>query len=197
MAERVARGASAQSGIVAMKGLGGFHLACDASQRRIPRGFGSAKAVSISPSRLWCAIWKRPRQIAFVDDEEAKLLTSRERPIVLLRKRAGSPLSDLVAPGNYLVGVMLPYTPLHYLLLVGLSILHGSDSSDHSDHLTSDHSATCNLQPATCHSGPHLRQPLRRAHRQGQRRGAGAAGAVGGCLSAPQPRASTPAATIR
>ena len=89
------------------------------------------------------------RAIAHVDDEEAALLTSRARPIVLLRKRAGSPLSDRRA-WQHLVGVMLPYTPLHYLFL-GAYPSDGSDISDTSDSLTSDplQPATCNLQPAT------------------------------------------------
>src|SRR5690606_18455718 len=54
--------------------------------------------------------------VAHISAEEIKLLTSPERPIVLLKKRAGSRLSTLVAPGNPNIGVMLPYSPLHHLL---------------------------------------------------------------------------------
>ena len=57
------------------------------------------------------------RRCCYVNDKESALLASRERPIVLLRERAESPISSLVAPGNRDLGVMLPYTPLHYLLL--------------------------------------------------------------------------------
>ena len=60
--------------------------------------------------------------LCHVNERERALLTSRERPIVLLREREGSPISSLVAPGIKELGVMLPYTPLHYLLLApGLS----------------------------------------------------------------------------
>jgi hydrogenase maturation protein HypF len=64
-----------------------------------------------------------------VDDDERALLTSHERPIVLLRRRPDTPISPLVAPGNNYLGVMLPYTPLHYLLLessCSLDIVHCS-----------------------------------------------------------------------
>ena len=156
---------------MAVKGLGGFHLACDASNDAALATLRDRKGRVDKPFAVMARDLATAHAIAHVDDEEAALLTSRARPIVLLRKRAGSPLSDLVAPGNYLVGVMLPYTPLHYLLL-GAYPSDGSDFSDSSDSLTSDPLQPAILQPATCHSGPHLRQPLRRAHRQGRRRGA-------------------------
>ncbi len=57
--------------------------------------------------------------LAVLDDEERRLLSSVERPIVLARRRATAPLAANVAPGNPLVGVMLPYTPLHHLLAGG------------------------------------------------------------------------------
>ena len=145
-----ARRVIAQGGIVAVKGLGGFHLACDASNDAALATLRDRKGRVDKPFAVMARDLATARAIAHVDDEEAALLTSRARPIVLLRKRAGSPLSDLVAPGNYLVGVMLPYTPLHYLLL-GAYPSDGSDFSDSSDSLTSDplQPATCNLQPAT------------------------------------------------
>ena len=52
-----------------------------------------------------------------IDSEESRLLLSSRRPIVLLRKRSGCEIAESVAPGNPLLGVMLPYTPLHHLLL--------------------------------------------------------------------------------
>ena len=55
--------------------------------------------------------------VAMLDDEERRLLTSVERPIVLAARRAGGSLAPEVAPNNPLVGVMLPYTPLHHLLM--------------------------------------------------------------------------------
>ena len=134
----------------------------------------TAKAASTNPSIMACDL-ATAQAIAHVNDEEAALLTSRTRPIVLLRKRAGSPLSNLVAPGNRMVGVMLPYTPLHYLLL-GAYPSDGSDSSGSSDSLTSD-LTFCNLQPATCHlplwSSPPATSPTSLSSRTTTRRGSG------------------------
>ena len=122
----------AQGGIVAVKGLGGFHLACDATNDAALATLRDRKGRVDKPFAIMARDLATARAIAHVDDDEAALLTSRARPIVLLRKRAGSPLSDLVAPGNCMVGVMLPYTPLHYLLL-GAYPFDGSDCSDSSD----------------------------------------------------------------
>ena len=131
-----ARRVIAKGGIVAVKGLGGFHLACDASNDAALATLRDRKGRVDKPFAVMARDLATARAIAHIDDDEAALLTSRERPIVLLRKRAGSPLSDLVAPGNHLVGVMLPYTPLHYLLIGGRHPSDGSDCSDSSDSLT-------------------------------------------------------------
>ena len=140
-----ARRVIAQGGIVAVKGLGGFHLACDATNDEALATLRQRKGRVDKPFAIMARDLATARAIAHVDDDEAALLSSRARPIVLLRKRAGSPISEHVAPGNRMVGVMLPYTPLHYLLL-GAYPFDGSDSSD---SLTSDP-----LPPATCHLPP-------------------------------------------
>lgn len=112
-----AKAALAESKIVAVKGLGGFHLACDATSDDAVVRLRERKGRVDKPFAVMVRDLDAARQIVFVNDEEAQLLTSRERPILLLRKRPGSALSARVAPGNAYVGVMLPYTPLHYLLI--------------------------------------------------------------------------------
>ncbi len=103
--------------IVAIKGLGGFHLACDATNDEAVGRLRQRKGRVDKPFALMSFDLEMVKQYCEVNEEERALLTSRERPILLLRQRAGSPISPLVAPGNRYLGVMLPYTPLHYLLL--------------------------------------------------------------------------------
>ncbi|RME45286.1 MAG: carbamoyltransferase HypF, partial [Caldilineae bacterium] len=118
--EEAIRGAQemlAAGKIVAVKGLGGFHLACDATSDRALQTLRERKGRVDKPFAVMARDMDAVRRIARVSPAERDLLLSKERPIVLLKKRDGSPLSELVAPGNRYVGVMLPYTPLHYLLL--------------------------------------------------------------------------------
>ena len=109
---RLARGS-----IVAIKGLGGFHLACDATNTNAVTELRRRKLRVDKPFALMMLDVGTVKQHCFVDDAERALLESRERPIVLLRRRPDSPIADAVAPNNHFLGVMLPYTPLHYLLL--------------------------------------------------------------------------------
>lgn len=103
--------------IVAVKGIGGFHLACDTCNHQAVQTLRQRKGRVDKPFAVMAWDVNAVRTFAEVSAEEAALLESRERPIVLLPKRADCPLSNLVAPGNQSIGVMLPYTPLHYLLL--------------------------------------------------------------------------------
>jgi len=101
--------------IVAIKGIGGFHLAVDAMdgeavERLKSRKFREEKPLAIMVGDLECA-----RDMAGVDDREASLLLAAERPIVLLARK-DSPVAPAVAPGVPNMGVMLPYAPLHHLL---------------------------------------------------------------------------------
>jgi hydrogenase maturation protein HypF len=128
--------------ILALKGVGGFHLACDASSDLAVRTLRGRKGRGDKPFAVMVADLDQARAIAHVDAHEAALLSGTVRPIVLLRKRVApattSPtddggrktdsdsavrppplVSDAVAPGNPLIGVMLPYSPLHELLLTG------------------------------------------------------------------------------
>jgi hydrogenase maturation protein HypF len=101
---------------VAVKGLGGFHLMCDATDDAAIDRLRRRKHRPDKPFAVLVPDLGTARMIADVSDAEAHLLTSPARPIVLLRARSTSPLSALVAPGNPLVGVMLAYTPVHHLL---------------------------------------------------------------------------------
>ncbi|MCO5186034.1 MAG: carbamoyltransferase HypF [Anaerolineae bacterium] len=103
--------------IVAVKGLGGFHLACVAHEEGLLVQLRERKGRVDKPFAVMARDMAAVQRFAVVSAQEAHLLLSKERPIVLLRKREPSPLSRLVAPGNGHIGVMLPYTPLHELLL--------------------------------------------------------------------------------
>jgi hydrogenase maturation protein HypF len=103
--------------IVAVKGLGGFHLACDATNDQALSRLRERKGRIDKPFALMAFDLETVKSFCHVSPEEEDLLTSRERPIVLLREKPDSPISSLAAPGIRDLGVMLPYTPLHYLLL--------------------------------------------------------------------------------
>lgn len=106
--------------IVAMKGLGGFHLMVDAANDPAVRSLRSRKGRVAKPFALMVADVEAARRIAHVDDAEAALLSGVEAPIVLLDARAEHRLAPTVAPDNPRFGVMLPATPLHHLLLADL-----------------------------------------------------------------------------
>lgn len=103
--------------IVAIKGLGGFHLACDATSREAVQLLRARKRRDEKPFAVMVRDLTDAADVAELTDDERRLLTSIERPIVLASRRADGPLAAEVAPHNPLVGVMLPYTPLHHLLM--------------------------------------------------------------------------------
>ncbi|HIC94635.1 MAG TPA: carbamoyltransferase HypF, partial [Anaerolineae bacterium] len=105
--------------IVAVKGLGGFHLACDATNDEAVRRLRERKGRVDKPFALMSPDIEAVERFCYLSEGERQLLLSPQRPIVLLRERPDSPISKLVAPRNKYLGVMLPYTPLHYLLLAG------------------------------------------------------------------------------
>lgn len=102
--------------IVALKGLGGFQLLCDARNAESVRLLRARKARPEKPFAVMLPDLDSARQLCEVDAVEATLLTSAAAPIVLLKRRAAA-LADEVAPHNPYLGVMLPYTPLHHLLM--------------------------------------------------------------------------------
>lgn len=104
------------SGIVAIKGLGGFHLACNAEDDRAVKRLRERKRKNNKPFALMAPDIENIKLFAEVRDQEKELLLSREKPIVLLKKKDSHYVSEYVAPNNAYLGFMLPYTPLHYLL---------------------------------------------------------------------------------
>ncbi|CAO3455737.1 carbamoyltransferase HypF [Azospirillum largimobile] len=103
--------------IVAIKGLGGFHLACDAMRADAVERLRRVKQRNGKPFALMVANAESAARHVRMDDDERRLLEGVARPIVLLRRRADAPeLAPDIAPGLAWLGVMLPYTPLHYLL---------------------------------------------------------------------------------
>jgi hydrogenase maturation protein HypF len=103
--------------IVAVKGLGGYHLACDATDARAVETLRLRKARGGKPFAVMCADPDTVRRIAVLSAPELAALSSPRRPIVLLRRRAEQAgLAPGVCPGSPHLGVMLPYTPLHSLL---------------------------------------------------------------------------------
>lgn len=99
--------------IVAIKGLGGYHLACDAMSEKAVARLRERKGREEKPLAVMTT---RPELLVELEPAEEALLRSAERPIVLARRRTEAPIAASVAPGNEWLGVMLPYTPLHHLL---------------------------------------------------------------------------------
>ncbi|MEN9563870.1 MAG: Carbamoyltransferase hypF2 [Chloroflexota bacterium] len=106
----------AEGKIVAIKGLGGFHLACDATNAKAVTELRTRKLRVDKPFALMMPDLETIETHCFVSEEERKLLTSPARPIVLLKKRPESTIVEETSPKQEWLGVMLPYTPLHYLL---------------------------------------------------------------------------------
>ena len=103
--------------IGALKGLGGFHLVCDAGNAAAVSELRRRKHRDEKPLAIMVADVAAAESLCEVGPVESELLSSPRRPIVLLRNRPGSAIVDGVAPGNPSLGVMLPYTPLHHLLV--------------------------------------------------------------------------------
>jgi len=103
--------------IGAIKGLGGFHLACDATNNKAVARLRRLKNREAKPFAIMSFNLEKIMQYCKLGEKEKEWLVNRARPIVLLQKKVDSLISPLAAPRNNYLGVMLPYTPLHYLLL--------------------------------------------------------------------------------
>lgn len=103
-------------GVVAIKGVGGFHLACDATDAGAVAKLRARKHRPDKPFAVMVADLASIAELAQVAPEEARLLTHPARPVVLLRHAGNGGVADGVAPGLDEIGVILPYTPLHHLL---------------------------------------------------------------------------------
>jgi hydrogenase maturation protein HypF len=102
--------------IVAIKGVGGFHLACDATSEAAVSRLRARKGREGKPLALMVADLREAERLCVLSTAERRLLTSTARPIVLLLVRRPSGVAPSVAPGLGRLGVMLPYSPLHHLL---------------------------------------------------------------------------------
>lgn len=103
--------------IVALKGVGGYHLACRADSASAVAELRRRKHRDEKPLAVMVEDPRAAHEICELGPGEHALLVSLRRPIVLLRRRPGAPVAEQVAPGNPFLGVVLPYSPLHHLLL--------------------------------------------------------------------------------
>jgi hydrogenase maturation protein HypF len=108
--------------IIAIKGLGGFLLACDATSDRAVVLLRQRKQRPAKPLAVMFASLEEAKKHCHISLQEAELLQAPQSPIVLVRWRDGSNLSPLVAPGLKYQGIMLPYTPLHHILLRDIGV---------------------------------------------------------------------------
>jgi hydrogenase maturation protein HypF len=106
--------------ILAVKGLGGYHLAVDATCDQAAATLRARKHREDKPFAILAADLGQARELADVDQTAAGLLTGPARPIVLLPRRLDAPVAPAAAPGHRSLGVILPYTPLHHLLVRAL-----------------------------------------------------------------------------
>src|SRR5215211_2913098 len=119
--------------IVAIKGLGGYHLACDPFDERAVRTLRGRKVRQDKPFALMACDLAQVHEICHVSPGEEALLTSPARPIVLLERRENTGVAEGVAPRQSTLGVMLAYTPLHHLLLRDAGIPLVMTSGNNSD----------------------------------------------------------------
>ena len=141
--------------IVAVKGIGGFHLVCDPSNDSAVMKLRERKGRVDKPFAVMATSVEQIREFAVVDREEQMLLESKARPIVLLKKKFDSNLGEMlrsVAPGNDFVGVMLPYSPLHFLLteVVSPLVVTSGNISDEPIVRTNDDAGTRLSKLADC-----------------------------------------------
>lgn len=105
--------------IVAVKGIGGFHLMCDARSEAAVSDLRRRKHRDEKPFAVMFDSLASLREVAEVSEEEARILESPQSPIVLVVRKVGPGIAASVAPGNPWIGALLPYSPLHVLLLEG------------------------------------------------------------------------------
>lgn len=106
--------------IVAIKGLGGFHLAVDATNNDMVQMLRKLKGRDEKPFALMVRDIKNAHQYCLISNEEEQILQSYTAPIILLKKLPNCHISESIAPGNEYLGIMLPYTPLHHVLFEDL-----------------------------------------------------------------------------
>jgi hydrogenase maturation protein HypF len=137
---RAARAALAAGLVVAVKGVGGYHLACDATSEAAVGAVRARKARGGKPFAVMVRDLDAARELAEIDEAEAGVLTSSARPVVLLRRRPSARIAEGVAPDNPWLGIVLPYTPVHHLLLEhgGTLVMTSANRSDEPICFTAD-----------------------------------------------------------
>ena len=130
-------------GIVAVKGVGGFHLFADARQDHVVAQLRRRKRRPTKPFALMVSCLDAAHLLCFIDAQEEQLLTSRAAPIVLLRKRPAAAVCEAVAPHQRTLGIMLPYTPLHHILMrrVAMPLIATSGNTSDAPIVTQEHEA--------------------------------------------------------
>jgi len=118
-----------QGRIVAIKGLGGVHLACDATNAEAVNALRSRKLRVDKPFAIMMGTLDDISNQCFINEYERGLLLSKDRPIVILQRKPDSIVDPNVAPGQHTLGVMLPYTPLHHLLFYDWATLNNNWNS--------------------------------------------------------------------
>ena len=136
-------------GVVAVKGIGGFHLACLAADEDAVAKLRARKHREEKPFALMAADLDAALEVVELDGVEAALMQGRDRPIVLARRRPGARVAASVAPRSAELGVMLPYSPLHHLLLadVGESLVMTSGNVSDEPIAYEDEDAVARLAP--------------------------------------------------
>ncbi len=114
---RAAAEAICSGRIVALKGIGGFHLACDATDAAAVRRLRRRKRRDAKPFAVMARDLAEVERLGFLTEADREALLGCERPIVIVRRRESAPLAPEIAPDNPTVGLMLPYSPLHHLLM--------------------------------------------------------------------------------
>jgi len=140
-----------QGKIVAIKGIGGFHLACDAYQEKTVEQLRLRKKRPQKPLAIMVKSLEVVRNLCYSSSQEEDSLTSPEMPIVILKRKREGVLPPNISPGLSTIGVMLPYTPLHHLLFgnkklecivmtsanpSGLPILYGDDHLEYLQNIS-------------------------------------------------------------
>lgn len=151
--------------IAAIKGLGGFHLACDATDDAAVTTLRERKRRPHKPLAVMVPDMDTVRRIAAPTPDEERLILSQERPIVLCRARDDGPLASAVSPDTDHVGVMLPYTPLHHVLFDTLADLRREGGT--SSRRTPSASTVCALVMT---SGNASNEPICLGNRESLRR---------------------------
>jgi hydrogenase maturation protein HypF len=133
--------------IVAIKGLGGFHLAADAQNDEAASRLRKKKNREEKPFAIMSYDIEKIEKYAHITTKEAEIINSLKRPVVLLEKKSNNSISKFVSPRNKYFGVMLPYTPLHYLLLKNsfLALIMTSGNQNSQPIITDNEDAFENL----------------------------------------------------